>query len=199
MILVVLAALAFVLGSIPSGLVIVYLGTGRDIRRHGSGNIGASNVHSEVGRAAGIAVGVLDMAKGVLSVLVGRGFGLDHRALAVLGLAAVLGHDFSFFLHFRGGKGVATSFGVALVLAPIPAILAMLLWVAALFGSRYASVASLTALAALPILFLITRVPSEYVLLGITLFVLAAAKHRENLIRLARGTEISIDQRRMER
>lgn len=191
----VLAVLALVLGSVPSGFVLVCLFLRRDIRDHGSGNIGASNVASAGGPVLGVAVAVLDMLKGVVPVAIGRWVGLDGPELAVVALAAVLGHDFSLFLRLRGGKGVATTFGVALVLSPPAALLSMAMWPIAAALSRYASVASLVALAALPVLLAITRSPSSYVLLTGLLFLLALAKHWENVVRLIQGTEPTIGRR----
>jgi glycerol-3-phosphate acyltransferase PlsY len=189
MILILLAGFAFLLGSIPSGLVVTYLTTGRDIRQHGSGNIGASNVGSAAGLPAGIAVGVMDILKGLVPVLIARGAGVDSIGLALVAGAAVLGHDFSVFLRFRGGKGVATTFGVALPLAPIAAVFSMAIWVGVAALSRYASLASLVALAALPVLFAATRQPPACIWLGAGLFLLAAAKHWENIGRLLSGRE----------
>lgn len=181
--------IAFLLGSFPSGLVLTSVATGLDIRSAGSGNIGASNVASEVGWRLGVVVGVLDVLKGVLSVLVGQWLGVPLPGLALVALAAVLGHDFSLYLHLRGGKGVATTFGVALVLAPLPGLVCVVTWIAVLVISEYASVASLIALALLPVYMALSHRPGVYVLLGGILFLLAVAKHYDNLIRLAIGQE----------
>jgi glycerol-3-phosphate acyltransferase PlsY len=188
-VVLILACLAFLLGSFPSGLVLAYLTTGRDVRRHGSGNIGASNAGDAAGLPVGIAVGTLDVAKGVAPMLLARWLGFDATGLAVIALAAVLGHDFSIFLRFRGGKGVATSLGVALVLAPVAALLALMTWLVVLFVTRYTAVASLVALASAPIIFALTGRPAPYVWLGIALFLLTAGKHWENIVRLIRGRE----------
>jgi glycerol-3-phosphate acyltransferase PlsY len=134
-------------------------------------------------------VAVLDISKGLLPALLGRLIGLTPPELSVVALAAVLGHDFSLFLRFRGGKGVATTFGVALVLSPVPTALAMVTWLATWLVWRYASLASLVALAALPLFMAFGGRPAPYVVLAATLFVLGAARHWENIIRLARGKE----------
>jgi glycerol-3-phosphate acyltransferase PlsY len=189
---VLVTALALLLGSIPSGLVLSWFFTGRDIRRAGSGNIGAANVAREAGFKIGILVALLDIAKGVVAVVAGTEAGLGHTALAVVALAAVLGHDFSLFLRFRGGKGVATTLGVALVLAFPATLLALVVWVATVAIWRYASLASLLALAFLPLgAYLIGR-PPAYVILFLGLFLLAAAKHWENIVRLTQGKEAKI-------
>lgn len=189
-----LVCIAFLLGSFPSGLVLSNRFLDRDIRNHGSGNFGASNVADAAGLKIGVAVGAMDILKGLIPVVTARMLGMDHVALATVALAAVLGHDFSLYLRFKGGKGVATTFGVALALSPLAGIGVMVLWYFVHRFTRYASVASLAALAVLPIIMWALVQPRSYVLLGIFLFVLGAAKHWENIIRLSRGEE-----RRMER
>jgi glycerol-3-phosphate acyltransferase PlsY len=189
---VLVTAIALLLGSIPSGLVLSRYFTGRDIRRAGSGNIGAANVVREAGFKIGVLVALLDIAKGVVPVVVGMEAGLGHAALAIVGLAAVLGHDFSIFLRFRGGKGVATTLGVALVLAPQATLVALVIWLATAVIWRYASLASLLALAFLPLGAYLTGRPAAYVILFLVLFLLAAAKHWENIIRLTQGKETKI-------
>ena len=180
-----LMVFAMVMGSIPSGLIVARAVTGRDIRRLGSGNIGASNVAYTVGTKAGILVGLLDIAKGAVPVCIGLIGGVSSGGLALIALAAVLGHDFSIFLHFRGGKGVATSLGVALALSPVVALLAMTTWLLALLLSKYTSLASLIALAALPVYEVAASRPPEYVLLTVFLFLVGLGKHWENIGRLA--------------
>jgi glycerol-3-phosphate acyltransferase PlsY len=169
--------------------VLSRLATGRDIRREGSGNIGAANVARAAGFKIGVLVALLDMSKGIVPVVVGLGVGLGHTALACVALAAVLGHDFSVFLRFRGGKGVATTFGVALILAPLATLLALVVWLATAAIWRYASLASLVALAFLPLAGYLTGRPAAYVILFIGLFFLGAAKHWDNILRLAQGRE----------
>jgi len=183
------ACLAFLVGSIPTGVIITRLVRGSDIRQVGSGNIGASNVARAAGIKIGALVAVLDIVKGAAPVVFGRGLGLDHRALAIVGLAAVLGHDFSIFLRFRGGKGVATTLGVLLALTPVPALIAVAVWVVVMTLSRYSSLASLAALAVLPALVALAHQPAEYVVLAVVLALLGIAKHWENIIRLRHGTE----------
>jgi glycerol-3-phosphate acyltransferase PlsY len=184
-----LCIFAFASGSFPSGLIVSRAFGIRDIRDEGSGNIGASNVATSVGTWAGIIVGVLDISKGILPVLIARWAGVDALALAAVGLCAVAGHDFSFWLRFKGGKGVATTFGVALAISPIAGGLALITWLASLAVFAYASVASLTALALLPVYMWLTHQPPTYVLLAIALFILATGKHWENIVRLVKHTE----------
>lgn len=191
----ILPILAFLCGSFPSGVVLSRIFLRRDVREVGSGNIGAANAARAGGLKFGIAVGALDVVKGVIPVLVGRWVGLDAMALAIVALMAVFGHDFSIFLRFQGGKGVATSLGVALVLAPLAAGLAAVAWLATLAVSGYSSLASLVALALLPGFLVLTGQPIPFVIAGVTLFFLAAGKHAGNISRLMAGTEPSFRER----
>ncbi|MBV9281200.1 MAG: glycerol-3-phosphate 1-O-acyltransferase PlsY [Chloroflexi bacterium] len=192
----VVICVAFLAGSFPTGIVLGRLATGRDIRTVGSGNFGAANVARAAGLKVGVAVALLDVLKGLLPVLLGARLGLGHSALALTALAAVLGHDFSIFVGFRGGKGVATSFGVALMLAPPASLVAGAAWLAVLGVWGYTSLASLLALALLPLLMGVTGQPPAYVVLASILFVLGWGKHWENIIRLAYGRESGFKSRR---
>lgn len=191
-----ITCLAFLLGSFPSGVVLGRLATGRDVRQFGSGNIGAANVVRAAGLKVGMGVAVLDILKGVIPVLIGRWAGLGHGGLALVALAAVLGHDFSIFLRLKGGKGVATTLGVSLVLAPPATIIAAVAWLIMLGIWGYSSLASLVALALLPVLIGLTAGPPIYVVAASFLFVLSAAKHWENIVRLAYGRESGLRKRR---
>lgn len=187
-------AISYLAGSIPSGLLFGKLITGRDVRDAGSGNIGAANVS----RVAGVRVAVLvlaaDVLKGCGPVILGRALGLDTTELALVAAAAVVGHDHSAFLKLKGGKGVATTLGVAVVLAPAPTIFAACIWLGALAIWRFSSLASLLALWALPILMAIFDQPSEYVILTVGLVLLALGTHRANIARLSSGSERRLGQ-----
>lgn len=189
MVTIVLTAAAFLLGSFPTGVLLVRMFSGTDVRQVGSGNIGAANVARTAGMKIGLLVAIVDMLKGAVAVIAGLTLGLDHAGLAVIALAAVLGHDFSLFLRFRGGKGVATTLGVAVVLMPVVTLIALAVWVATMLTWRYSSLASLLALGLLPVAAAITVQPHAYVLLTAGLFLLAAYKHWDNIIRLWYGTE----------
>src|SRR5690242_3692456 len=151
--LAVLLGLAYILGSIPFGLLVARLFGGRDIRNSGSGNIGATNVARAVGPAAGILTLLLDTAKGALAVLLGGPYS-EHSSTAamLLGLAALLGHCFPVWLKFKGGKGVATALGVFLMLAPLAALGALLVFILVTIAWRYVSLGSVSAAAAMPLL-----------------------------------------------
>lgn len=184
-----LVVLGYLCGSFPSAVILTRRATGRDIRTQGSGNPGAVNVARSAGFATGVTVAVLDILKGAAPVALGLALGVAPIWLALTAVAAVLGHDFSFVLRGKGGKGVATTLGVALALAPLAALGAGLVWVAVTLVTRYSSLASLLALAALPPLIWLANGPRAYVWATLALALLAIAKHRDNIVRLHRGTE----------
>ena len=183
-----LIALAYLLGSIPFGLILARQLGGHDVRKTGSGNIGATNVARVVGPAAGILTLLLDVGKGALAVwLAGRYSGLA-------GIAALLGHCFPIWLKFKGGKGVATALGVFFVLAPLAALGAVLFFCAVVVMWRYVSLGSVSAAAVMPLLVYFFWAPGHapplVVIFG-TLFAaaLVVVKHDTNLQRLVDGTE----------
>jgi glycerol-3-phosphate acyltransferase PlsY len=186
---------ALLLGSFPSGVVVGRLMLGRDIREVGSGNVGAANAARAGGFKAGAAVGILDVLKGLLAVLFARWLGLDDAGLALVACAAVLGHDYSLFLRFRGGKGVATTFGAMLAISPAGSLLAALVWGVVLLTTGYSSLGSLLALAVLPIALALTGAPSAAALAAFALLLLGIVKHRSNIARLLSGTESSFKRR----
>lgn len=201
----VLALLAFgyLLGSVPSGWLVMKIYRNQDVRTLGSGNIGAANVYRAGGAGAFATTLIADGLKGVIPVLTGIIVGADapEVTLPLIGLAAVIGHTWSLYLGFRGGKGVATSGGVMLVLAPVALILSALAWVFVIRLTRLASLASLIAVSiafvSLVILHLIgwqawRPVGWSVILLGIALAGLVFYRHRSNIGRLATGRELKI-------
>jgi glycerol-3-phosphate acyltransferase PlsY len=190
---------AFLCGSIPFGLLLVKLAGKGDVRAHGSGNIGATNVSRVGGKALGIVTLALDILKGFLPVYLARRVGLTTDLLALLALAAVLGHVFTPWLKFQGGKGVATALGVILAADPTLMVLPMSLFLFALFLTRHVSLGSILAAAMVPVqLIMATWVlpwsapatrPLGPVLPWLALAVLVIWKHRENIKRLQAGTE----------
>ena len=186
---------AYVCGSIPFGLLLGKLFGATDVRKTGSGNIGATNVARSAGLSAGIMTLVLDAAKGAVPVWLARHYFPDHAAFQILaGLGALAGHCFPVWLKFRGGKGVATAAGVFLVLC-LPAALGALLVFALVVGFwRYVSLASVSAAAAMPLLVYFLWAPHFAPPISVTVGSLAAAmlivyKHDANLQRLVEGTE----------
>jgi acyl phosphate:glycerol-3-phosphate acyltransferase len=185
----VLLLAAFVLGSIPTG-VLVARSQGIDLRKVGSGNIGATNVGRALGKKWAVFVLVIDAGKGALPVLLFAHAFADPWLPALGGLAAVLGQVFSIFLRGRGGKGVATSLGAGLALAPLPALACAGVFVAVFAGFRIVSLGSLAGIAAYPLfLWLFGQTSRPRLAFGIAVGVLVVLRHRANLIRLLQGEE----------
>lgn len=184
-----LAVLAsYLLGSIPAAAWVAR-GRGVDIRTVGSGNSGATNVLRSLGKGPALLVAVFDILKGALAVLLGRALHLPEPWAAACGLVAVVGHNFSPFLRFRGGKGVATSFGTLVMLQPLVGAGAFALAIACMWLTRFVSAGSI--MGALATIVLILAIPSP---LWLTLMVSALAllliwQHRENIVKLQAGTE----------
>jgi acyl phosphate:glycerol-3-phosphate acyltransferase len=193
---------AYFLGSIPFGYLIVKLSRGRDVRDSGSGNIGATNVTRVAGKAAGIATLLLDAAKGYFAVWLAMHWfhaGIEWQMAAVV--AAVLGHMFSCWLKFRGGKGVATGLGVFLPISWQAMAVALLIWIIVLGFWRYVSLASVAAAAALPFLVYVFYAPHHAPPVAVSagsalVAVLIILKHRANIQRLIAGTEPQINRGR---
>ena len=185
----------YVLGSIPSGLLLARVFGGKDVRQHGSGNIGATNVSRVAGPLAGVLTLLLDAGKGAAAVLLGARFtGQNATAMMAAGLAALVGHCFSVWLGFKGGKGVATGLGVFAALCPLAAASGFVVFVLVFLCWRYVSLASLSGAAAMPLLIHFLWAPKHAPPLSVTVGTLLAAalifyKHLANLRRLMEGTE----------
>lgn len=188
-----LPAAAFLLGSIPFGLVLPRL-RGVDIRKEGSGNIGATNVLRSQGKAMAATVLLLDAAKGVVPTLVAWKAGGPALA-AASGTCAVLGHCFSIFLRGKGGKGVATGLGVFLALAPAAAAIGVAVFVAVVAWSRYVSLGSLVAAFAIPVAAAALGSPAAIVLAAVATALVIAWRHQDNIRRLLKGNEAKLGQR----
>jgi acyl phosphate:glycerol-3-phosphate acyltransferase len=185
---IILTAAAYLLGSIPTGLLLAKA-FGVDIRTTGSGNIGATNVYRTLGRSVGVMTLVGDCLKGLLPVLLAKYLHLPDVWIAVIGLAAFLGHVYTVFLGFKGGKGVATALGVFLGVSPLAVGGALLLFVAVVWWSRYISLGSILAAAVMPILVLLLDGRPPLVLMTVAVAALVVWKHKENIKRLREGTE----------
>jgi len=179
---------AYLFGSIPAG-VLVARTYGVDIRKVGSGNIGATNVLRALGPGPALVVAFFDVFKGGIAVLIARAVGIEGPLLGGVALAAVLGHNYSLFLGFKGGKGVATSFGTLLFLDPILALWTFPIGVSVMLLTRYVSAGSMTGGVAATVLALaLSRPLWEVVTVGL-MALLIFWTHRENLKRLQAGTE----------
>jgi acyl phosphate:glycerol-3-phosphate acyltransferase len=186
---------AFLCGSIPFGLLLVKLAGKGDVRAHGSGNIGATNVSRVGGKALGVVTLLLDIFKGFLPVFLAKKTGMGADLLALMALAAVLGHVFTPWLKFQGGKGVATALGVILAVDAQLMVLPMGVFILALWLTRHVSLGSILAAAMVPVPLLMANSSLFGPLKPVELFswlVLVALviwKHRENIKRLQEGTE----------
>jgi acyl phosphate:glycerol-3-phosphate acyltransferase len=197
-----LIGVAYLLGSIPFGLLIVKARGGGDIRSTGSGNIGAANVARNAGALAGVLTLVLDAGKGYLAVwLASHWTGGNVHWMMAAAVAAVIGHMFPVWLRFSGGKGVATSLGVFLPICWQAVAAAAVLWLLVVAFWRYSSLGSIAAAAAMPVLVYLLysphHAPATYISLStILISLLVLAKHRGNIERLVAGTESRLGARR---
>lgn len=186
----------YLLGSCPIGYLVVKFLTGKDIRDFGSGNIGATNVSRVLGKKWAVVTAVADMLKGGIAVLIAMAAGVTSTAiLAIIGFASVIGHDFPVWLGFKGGKGVATTFGVIGCFDffnPWPAIIGGIAWFFIRETTRYVSVASMIALTVSLLFMPVFAVPIPYYFATILLVQLTIWRHRENIRRLLNGTESKV-------
>lgn len=205
---ILLILLSYLLGSIPTSFLIGKWWKGIDLRQFGSGNVGATNAFRVLGKTAGILSLVGDVAKGLISVTLLPIFlnfstfvsnsptFLKDLIFVCAGLAAVCGHNWTIFLKFKGGKGVATSLGVVLGLMPKPALVAILIWCLIVFLSKYVSLGSITSAITFPFLVYAYENSMVYFALSIILCLLIVLRHRSNISRLLKGTENKIQWKR---
>lgn len=179
---------AYIAGSIPTGVLLARR-SGIDVRAQGSGNIGATNVARTAGKKLGLYTLLGDLAKGLLPVLLARWLSCSETVVSVVALAAVAGHVFSCFLGFRGGKGVATGLGVLCGLEPWAALIPVAAFGAAFLARRIVSLASIVAVLTAPFALAMIGGTTPAIMTSAAIALLITAKHRENVVRLARGTE----------
>jgi glycerol-3-phosphate acyltransferase PlsY len=180
---------AYLIGGLPSGYIIARFAGHIDIRQKGSGNIGTTNVYRALGFRWALVTFIADALKGFVPVILVSLLSGSDWWNAGAGLLAVLGHLFSPYLRFRGGKGVATAFGAILCLVPVAALIDLALWALLAFPFKIISLASLVAAAALPILVVVLSPSPAFRLLAICLLILIVFSHRDNISRLIRGDE----------
>jgi acyl phosphate:glycerol-3-phosphate acyltransferase len=185
---IVIVVFAYLLGSVPTGYL---LGSraGIDVRKAGSGNVGATNVARVVGKWQGIATLIADAMKGFIPVFVAARLNLSLGAAALAGMAAFLGHLYPVFLAFRGGKGVATALGVFLGLAPLATLVLIVIFAAGMLATRIVSLSSMIAAAAAPIVLWFFSYPPDVIVTGAFLAIMIVWRHRANIKRLVYGTE----------
>lgn len=186
---ILLVLFAYLLGSIASAVLVARALRLPDPRQHGSGNPGATNILRLGGKRAAALTLLGDMLKGLVPVLVARGLGLDGWPLALVALAAFLGHLFPLYFGFRGGKGVATALGVLLAYVPLLGLCVLLTWIVVFAWRRVSSLAALVATLIAPLLAWAFALPLPAKSLVLTLAILVLWRHRSNLSRLLRGEE----------
>lgn len=192
--------LSYLLGSIPFGYVSVKLFQGIDVRDYGSGNTGATNVFRVGGPKAALITAIGDIGKGILAVTVARLlvkepiWGIEAKTiLLICGLIVIVGHNWSVFLNFEGGKGVATTAGVIFILMPYLIWVLVLAWFPVVLLTRYVSLASMAAGVTVPIVMLVRGEPWDYLIFGFVVAIFILFRHRANIRRLLSGTENRID------
>jgi glycerol-3-phosphate acyltransferase PlsY len=184
--MVLIIVMAYCIGSVPFALL---LAREDDVRRIGSGNVGAANVLRASGVRAGVLVALLDIAKGAASVELAMRLSTDSRLSAAAGFAAIVGHIYPVWLRFRGGKGVATACGVFSVLTPLAALPAFAVFVATAWATRYVSLGSVLATIVLPPVAYAAGYSAATLAAACAASVLILFRHRGNLARLRAGTE----------
>jgi len=187
---------SYFIGSFPTAYVVTRLMKGIDIRYAGSGNVGATNVHRVVGPGWGVFVAVIDVLKGALAVLItGASAVTAPWLLSLAGLSAVIGHNYPVWLKFKGGKGVATTYGVMFFLYPYESFAVTLMsaavWYAVMKTTLYVSLASMVSLMSFPLFFWMLGAPVPFILMSFALAVLCIYRHSSNIERLMKGTENS--------
>jgi glycerol-3-phosphate acyltransferase PlsY len=177
----------FLLGSIPTGKIIAGR-LGIDLQSTGSGNIGATNVLRSTGKLPALFTLIGDMAKGVVAVLLARYLEVGAWNEGMIGIAAIVGHNFSIFLKFRGGKGVATSLGVLLVYAPLAGLATAAIWLLTVLVTRISSLGAIISFCSLP-LSMYYLDAKEKLPISFIISIILLMRHKDNILRLIRGTE----------
>ncbi|OGC22242.1 acyl-phosphate glycerol 3-phosphate acyltransferase [candidate division WOR-1 bacterium RIFOXYC2_FULL_37_10] len=194
MLFIFLVFIAYVIGSIPFGYIIGKL-FNIDVTKTGSGNIGATNVARSLGFNFGLIVFVLDLLKGTFAILIALQITQEPSTVILVGLSAILGHMFSIFLKFKGGKGSAVGLGILLGIAPDVFFFTFLFVVFVMLTTRYVSVSSILGVLCTVILMILFQKPTPYVWVSILMLILSIIKHRSNIQRLMQGTERKIGEK----
>lgn len=187
---------AYLIGAIPFGFLLAKLWKGIDIRQHGSGNIGATNVWRTLGKGPGMVVLLLDLGKGVAGVLLAKQ--LENTDLTVLAaaLAVMAGHSWPVWLGFKGGKIIAAGAGAVLAIAPIPLLLAFLVWLLTVALTRYVSLGSILAAFSLPFWMVLLHYNQTMLIFSVLVAAFAIGRHASNIKRLLQGTESKINKKK---
>jgi len=186
----------YLLGSIPFGYIVGKLFKKIDIRELGSGNIGTANAFRILGPSLASLVLIGDIGKGIFSIYLVQYLNIDNLLIiTIAGLAVICGHNWSLFLGFKGGKGIATTFGVVFALNPTISILALIIWGVVLITTRYVSLSSIFAVISIFIFTILFKQPYEYIIFSAIILILGIFKHKENIERLKSGKERKIGEK----
>ena len=184
-----LILLAYLIGSIPMGLIFGKLIWKKDLRRFGSRNIGATNAWRIIGKKAGLLIFFLDFLKGEVGALLGAVIIGTPAAMVLGGFFAIIGHIFPLFIGFKGGKGVATGLGVLAILMPKVTAIVFIVWLVLVLLTRYVSIGSVVAAVLAPILAACFKAPAEFFAFALAAAVIIVWRHRDNIKRLKEGRE----------
>ncbi len=194
MIYIILVA-CYLIGAFPTGYVMVKLLKGTDIRQHGSGNIGFTNVKRVLPIFPAIMTLVIDIAKGFVAVYLAKllvhssNTNLNDLYIVVGGIMAIIGHNWPVYINFKGGKGVATGCGVFLAIAPTATLCAVVVWIVSVLIFNIVSISSILAVIVLPVAMVMQKQSMVYVGVGILISIMIIYRHRENIARIRRGEE----------
>lgn len=186
------ALLAYLIGSVPNGLILGRYLWGVDLREFGSKNIGATNAYRVLGPKPALWVFLTDLLKGVAGVYLGQWLIGTPLAAITGGIAAIAGHNWSIFLKFKGGRGVATGLGVIAIIAPIVTAIVFSVWSIIVYFTRYVSLASIVAAALVPVIMWLMGERGEYFYFGLLAALFVIVRHKPNIERLIKGQELKI-------
>lgn len=189
---IILIICSYVIGSIPSGLILGKTFWNVDLRHYGSKNIGATNAWRTLGKIPGFIVFVADLLKGMAGVYLGIVLSGTSTAMIIGGIMAIIGHSLSLFLKFKGGKGVATGLGVLIMLMPSVSAVVFIIWLVVVIISKYVSLASITAAVFVPICAFFMGMSYDFIIFGVIAALFVIYRHKSNIGRLMNGTENKI-------
>jgi acyl phosphate:glycerol-3-phosphate acyltransferase len=181
--------ISYLIGAISFSIIFTKRIKKVDIREYGSGNAGATNTMRVLGKGPAIAVLLLDVLKGVAAILIAEAFHLSEWGIVLSGFFAIVGHVWPIYYRFKGGKGVATTIGVFMMISFLPTLIAGIVTILVIAITRYVSLGSLILILVTPILAYFFHAPPSFTIVGLILFLISAYKHRENIRRLLKGTE----------
>lgn len=191
----IVSVIAYLLGNISTAYLVSKAAGNIDIRKHGSGNAGSTNVLRVLGVKAAIVVFIGDALKGVAAILIGRYLAGSYGEL-LAGIFVVVGHNWPILLGGKGGKGIATTIGIMIPIDPLMVLAIVIIGIIIIIVTRYVSLASISGVVIFPIAMIITHKPFEYIIFSLILSAMAIFKHRSNIGRLVKGKESKIGQKK---